>query len=229
MGNLENFSELDYKILTVDSPYLDVFPDIINESWGSFFEANPKIFKDRVNSGNIFIGAYLEDKPVGLLETIALKLKESNTMIIQPYQKAREMCEQIGDYNQLTNNGMWKPYEKNSNVLVLVDITVPEEYRGTPIASGIVDTARILISPRNKEEQETRAKLASAETMEKLANLNYALTFTPNFWKIKEWHKKQGAFDTEFVLKNARFGYNLPDVNFMCYIAPGYWAKSLEK
>jgi hypothetical protein len=55
--------------------------------------------------------------------------------------------------------------------------------------------------------------------------VDYAVTFTPNHEPIKNWHKKQNARDTKFVRRNARIGYALPDVNFMCYMAPGFIAE----
>jgi len=196
---------------------LQAFTDILNESWGTFFKTTPEILKRRLESDELFIGAYVNEKPVGILETISLKVEMLPSNLIGFKDMTRYVCSQIGNYHELTAGGLWKPRNSDSNVLVFVDVTVLEKYReknysGPSIFSGIIE--------RSKEEIKS----------ENFWKIEYAPTFTPNHEPIIKKHIGQGAFDTEFVLKNARRGYepkgkkNFSDVNFMCYMAPGFLA-----
>ncbi len=210
---------MEYEILTPDSKSLDSFVEILNESWGSFFQVDEDMIQERLESNDVFVGAYCNGKPAGILETISVERDAPRNKSIPPEEKAAYVCSQIGNYWDLTNNGRWRPNSKNSNVLVFVDVTVSEKYRGTPksIASEMIELSKTLISKEPKDR------------IEQLVNIDYAVTFTPNHEPIKNWHKKQYALDTKFVRKDARRGHALPDVNFMCYMAPGFLAQTGQK
>ncbi len=210
-----------YQILNpaISQDNLGSFSDVLNESWGSFYKITPEILKRRLESGELFIGSYVNKEPVGILETISLKTDTIPSDLTQFKNMARYVCSQVGDYKELTNDGLWNSKSSDSNVLVFVDVTVLEKYReknysGPSLFSGIIECA--------KEELKS----------EKMSKIKYATTFTPNYVPIIEKHLLQGAFDTEFVLKNARPGYepkgkkNFSDVNFMCYMAPGFLAQA---
>jgi hypothetical protein len=213
-----NGKSIEYRILTPSNEDLDFFSEILNKSWGSFFNVDEDMLQERFESNDIFVGAYCNEKPAGILETISIECDAvENSNPLMPEEKAAFVCSQIGDYRNLTNSGRWRPVSKNSNVLVFVDVTVSEEYRGTPIASGMIELSKKLLSKEPRDR------------MEQLKNIEYAVTFTPNHEPIKRWHEKQYARDTRFVRKNARLGHKLPDVNFMCYMAPGFLAQYGQK
>jgi len=67
-----------------------------------------------------------------------------------------------------------------------------------------------------------------------LKDIKYVFPFTPkpNDYTGIDYrggslrlHLGNGAFNTGYVLKNARHGYPEPDVVFPCYLAPGYVPK----
>lgn len=207
---------IEYKILKPDMPHEDFvsFVDIINREWGEFHRLEGCSFFERLSSGGVFIGAYHNDKPAGILETIGLELDYSRNQIQDnPKSVARNLCSQVPSYDDLTDFGDWKSHPKYANTLILVDITKNQDVKNRSIAPGIVDYGKALLlrNPVNRPKA--------------LEHIKSILTFTPNIEAVKRWHKKQWAFDTEFVLKNARPGYKIPDVNFMCYLTPGYSPK----
>jgi hypothetical protein len=211
MGDL--VEKVEYRILTPDIPERDValFSDIINSEWGDFFKLTEDVFLERLGKGGIFIGAYHNFSPAGILETIGLDLKYPlDSIPTNPKNIARELCHQIGNYAELTDGGLWRHHPKYTNTLVLVDITKNPSIKNTSIAPGIVDYGKSLLLKR------------PSNRLEPLRHVKSVVTFTPNIDSIKRWHRKQWAFDTEFLLKDARLGYKEPDVNFMCYMSPGY-------
>ena len=192
---------------------LNDFTNILNESWGSFFETTPEIFAERLNSGEFFLGAYYRKKPIGLLETISFNLKEPPAEITSDLEKARYICEQIGkmgNYYNVTNGGKLGPRSKNSNTTLYLDLTVEKAHRGDkhdpPISDGIVDASRSFFSGIPDR---------------------YIVTYTPAFRPIMNFHLMQGAMDTKVVIKNARPNFapkgktEFSDVNCMCYMVPG--------
>ena len=205
-----NESLIDYQILTPSSSGIDSFVDIINSEWGNFFPLNKYIFSKRLESGHLFIGAYQNNRPAGILETISLNIEESKEVLMKPVkERAREVCSKIKGYDSLTNFGEWTHFSGYPNVLVLVDITVDPLNRKTPVASGIVDFGKFfMLNPEKRPVQ--------------MDCTEYVVTLTPNITPVKRWHERLGAFDTELVLENARPNYKVPDVNFMCYLAPHY-------
>lgn len=209
---MEN-GEISYKILApnISEEHLRDFVDIINTEWGDFFYLTEEVFLKRLSSRGLFIGAYHNGFPAGVLETIGLCINGLESLNgNNPEERAEIICSKIGNYDELTNGGLWRPHPEYTNTLVLVDITRDLSLKGLPIAPGIVDFNKSLMlrEPEHRPEQ--------------LTDLEYAISLTPNVKPLIRWHERQWAFDTGVVLEDARPGYKEPDVNFMCYMAPGY-------
>ncbi len=180
---------------------------ILNSTWKSQFEATGEIMKKRINSGSLFVFMYgqptdeekeiyedicktkLEQNyeiPLGVLETIAIKT-EGNLFKV-PY-----------NYDNLTNYGNWKSPEKNSDTLVLVDITVLDTRKGK----------------KGNGEAKTIVKYA----LENLIStpFEYVLTYTPKIKPVISWHEKLGAINTRQLVVQARPNFVEPDVCIMNY------------
>lgn len=215
--------------------YARDFTHILNQAWGKFFPFFPikeRQLAEMLDFDPLFIIAFQNEEPAGILRMISRKFKEPEYNNLNYKQKATYVCSQIRPFSELTSGGNWA-CEDDSNANIFVDITVAEKFRekncqGSQVFSGMTDFAKLLLSkrPENRAEQ---LKASSLERLEQLAHLDYAVTFTPNLNPIKNSHIKQNAFDTNIVLKNARPGYALPDVNFMCYMAPGFMAEMGQK
>ncbi len=221
----EHSELINFNFLAPDSSEgIDSFVEIINSEWSSIFDLNRDALMERFESGQVFIGAYINRRPAGILETLAFEIEEPKFSEDTTYkEKAAQICQEIvkmGNIYAVTNNGKWRPFPRYANVVLLVDITSDPSQRGVQgdvsVASGIVEYGKFFM--RQKPDERPK-QLSFAE---------YFPTFTPNILPIKRWHEKLGAFDTEVVSPNARPGYIKPkystsqDVNFMCYMAPGY-------
>lgn len=202
-----------YGLLTpgISEEDLDSFVKIVNSEWGQFYDLTPSTLMRRLETGNIFVGAYLGDRPAGILETIGLKLNYPRRFREMDYRDVmKEVCPQIGPYDELTDDGLWRPLSPDFNTLVLVDITRNKEFSSkSSIAPGIVNYGKgvMIASPEQRPGS--------------FFDLEATVTFTPDIGAVKRWHERQWAFDTGVPLENARPGYIQPDVNFMCYLAPG--------
>lgn len=213
------------------------FTHILNQAWGKFspfFPIKERQLAEMLDFDPLFIIAFHNEEPAGILRTISGKFNEPEYNDVDYRQKAAYVCSQIRPFSELTHDGKFGPYKSGSNVNVFVDITVAEKFReknypGSQVFSGMTDFAKLLLSKRPEDRTEQLKYLPSPERLEQLARLNYAVTFTPNLDPIKNSHIKQNAFDTNIVLKNARPDYALPDVNFMCYMAPGFMAEMGQK
>jgi hypothetical protein len=223
--NINPADLVSYSFLTPESSQgIDSFVDIINGEWSRVFPLNKDILMKRFESGQIFIGAYINRKSTGILETIALEIEEPKFSEDATYkEKAALICGEIvkmGDYLDVTNYGKWKPFPKYSNVLLLVDITSDPLRRGLnneiSVASGIVDFGKFFMRQKPLERPK------------EMTYVEYVPTFTPNIPPLKKWHESLNAFDTKVISPKARKGYikekypHSEDVNFMCYLAPGY-------
>ena len=189
---------------------IGAFVDIINSDWGSFFPLAQDVMRERLNSGNFFVGAYSDGRPVGILETIAMQLDLSYVGEKDPKEWAKQACSQIPVYDLLTGNGRWKTLPKYPNVLVAVDITVAKDQRGGSVATKVIEFTK-------------------EQLLKGVLNFHGIVTYTPDIKALKEWHQRNWAFDTEFVLENARPGYKQPNVNFMCYSTPNYKPKAGQR
>ena len=109
----------------VPSSDFDSLCEILNKNW-SHLKVTPDILKKRFASGSLFIVAYYENKPCGLLETISLKTGKNLTLI--PI-----------NYDDLTNNGNWKSPVPNEDTLILVDITVDQSFSGQGLGSKMME------------------------------------------------------------------------------------------
>jgi len=195
---------------------LELFPDVLNESWKDLLRTTPCLFEERLHSGELFIGSYSDGKPSGLLETISLNLQEPPSNTANFVDMAAYMARQLGDYNSITGKGHWRPKPEDPNTLLFVDLTVASDFRkssnihysGPSLSDGIVNVAKTILSKR---------KLPS--------NLRFVITYTPALQGIIDFHKRQNAFDTGVLVKNARPTHKLKDVNPMCYMAPGFFAE----
>ena len=99
--------------------------EILNKNW-SHLKVTPEIMKKRFASGSLFLITYYENKPCGILETIALKTNRNLTLI-------------PNNYNLLTNNGNWLPQAMNADTLILVDITIDQSFAGKGLGSKIIE------------------------------------------------------------------------------------------
>src|SRR3989344_3075526 len=97
---------LEFK-LSSSVPYsdYDALCNILNKNW-SHIKVTPEMMKKRFSSGSIFLIAYSENKPCGILETVAIKTERNLTLI-------------PNTYDLLTNNGEWKIPVANSDTLIL--------------------------------------------------------------------------------------------------------------
>ena len=206
---------LELRILSPNIPKEEIstYVDMLNRQWGDFFEVTHDVMKNRLNSGAIFLGAYLGNNLVGILETLALEIEEVDSINAHTSkERAREVCARMPDnYNDLTHNGHWRRHPKYANVLTLVDITVDAAYRKYGIASKMIDYGKAML-----------LELNGVKRPPQIEGVEYVPTFTPEDPVIIRWHERNWAFDTEFKLDSARPGYKVPIVNFMCCLAPGY-------
>jgi len=242
---------------------LEAFSKILGNSWGDKYGGLPDVLDERFHSGELFFDAYHQERPIGLLETISLSLEEppknipsklleeisrnlgkSIGQLTQKEIDAAYICSQLQDYSNVTNFGKWRPPAKNPNVLLFVDLTVPEEHRGgryfPPLSTGLVNLPKFLLS--RDQDAEKQLGYLPKEKVQELKSLKenvpqlkfwkWAVTYTPDHDPIRNFHLRQYAFDTGKVLKNARPGFapngktQFSDVRPTCYMAPEFAAQS---
>ena len=197
-----------YGILTPDLSDADseAFAEIIREGWRGLCE--PKKGDDflrRVESGNLFIGSYLNGSPAGILETLAFNLSELNPSSLngdsefeKAMERARYICSQIGPYKEITNEGEWVEPQVDANTGLLVDITRSEkpELRNKYVASGILEAGKYVLLEK--------PDLGTEKLKVQLNSLRYAVTFSPDIARVKEMTLDRWSFDTGVKLEGAR-------------------------
>jgi len=187
---------------------------ILNSTWGNFYTVTPEIMTARFESRQLFIGCYQKGKLVGILETLALQADVGRFDAQTPEDNVRLFLDaikpQVETYAHVTHKGYWRQMPRLANALLLIDITVDNSLRNNGAAPKMIEFGKQLLL----EKKDPR-----------LHTIDYVLTFTPDNPIIKRWHKKLWAFDTKFTVPHARPGYNPEQVNFMCYMAPGYKPK----
>ncbi|MEK6948747.1 MAG: hypothetical protein AABX34_00900 [Nanoarchaeota archaeon] len=228
---LPDSSRLELMVLDSDTPEEDVaaFVDIFNNEW-LFQPIVEETFRKRVERGTL-IGAYLGQKPATLLETTSLNLEgiaEIEEAITGYKERAYEVCKLLHKriprgYYDLTNNGEWHENEANSNVLVMVDITTPQHLQGNGLATALINYFIAIMLEQKGFQCPSHLK-----------NIKYVFPFTPKpdgYTDINysggslRLHLGNGAFNTGYILPNARLGHPEYDVVFPCYLAPGYVPK----
>lgn len=229
---LRGASELELMILNSDLSDEDVaaFVNIYNNEW-QFQHTDDEAFRHRVERGTIIAG-YLDKKPATLLQTTSLNLEgiEEIKRTISDYKKrAYEVCRLLCEkriprgYYDLTNNGEWHEDETNSNVLVMVDITTAYDLQGKGLATALINYFLAIMLEQH-----------GFQRPEHLKDIKYVFPFTPkpnDYTGINyrhgslRLHLGNGAFNTGYILPNARPGYPEPHVVFPCYLAPGYAPK----
>ena len=228
---LPDSSRLELMVLDPHTPKEDVaaFVEIFNNEW-LFQPIVEDTFRKRVERGTL-IGAYLEQKPATLLETTSLYLEgvsEIEKAITGYKERAYEVCKLLharypNGYPDLTNNGKWHEDEANSNVLVMVDITTAQHLQGKGLATALINYFIAIMLEQHGFHRPPNLKA-----------IKYVFPFTPKPYDYTGigyrrgslgLHLGNGAFDTGYVLPNARHGHPEPDVVFPCYLAPGYVPK----
>ena|SRR3989338_3588536 len=210
------------KILTPEIKDYEVraFVETHNKEWAKLFLMRYDTFRRRLDTGALFVGEYKKDEPIGLLETIAFnvdvpKVEASANINNYPLKMARNVCETLfgkyKDYFGFTDNGLWRPNEENSNVLMMVDITISEKNRTGGAGNKLMDYAKNLF-----------VSYDNPKTPNDLINIEFILTFTPNSEPPRKFQLRNYAFDTGIIQKNARPGYKEHDVAPLCHLAPGY-------
>lgn len=180
---------------------------ILNDGWGEinqingdFSETTPEMLKERFNTDSIFLIQY--DKPTDedtklisiIDESIPIALLETMGINAASYSDVPNI------YSDLVGNGTWKPEPDNPDTLILVDIT--------------------LLKSRQGRKGNGEGNLLVQYALNYLAlqtNYDKVWTFTPDIEGVKRWHMKNGAIDTEFVIKDARPNYTPANVNLMDY------------
>jgi hypothetical protein len=215
---------------------LEGFSDILNREWGGFFKVTPNILLRRLHSGEVFVAAYDEAGPAGILEAHGVGVKylllrnaknpevderiDKSSPEELAYRAARAVKEQYSDsrgyYHAITEKGVWKPVYDPS-LLMLIDITKHPE-KSSRVATGMVEFAKhLLIYDRGKVPQ--------------LKDVEYVLTLTPEGKGIEHWHFMNHAIPTGEKLIWARPGHQKEikgvmasneDVHPMCYLNPLY-------
>ena len=220
MGTLKE--RIEYGLLGSDvfGEELSSFVNVINSEWGDFFHLTKDILFERLNKGGVFVAAYHNDVPAGILETVGLELEyPENEAGMNPLEVVKYLCPQLGNYWLVTNGGCFSAYPENANTQLLVDITKNPSINNSSIASGIVNYALAFL------------RMAPEKRPEPLRGIKANLTYTPDIDKVIRWHKKLGARDSECTIKDARPRYysklakrEVSDVHPMFYMAPGFVA-----
>lgn len=212
-------SPLEVKVITTAPPLreLKFFSDIHNSFWGNF-ELTPDILRERIDSGNLIVAAYSNGLPLGFVQTVLREEDESDLQ--QPpggypnqayvwntaQVSAKLDTPRKSAYKLLTNEGRFSRIPDYGNVLWFLDINVNKEFWSFGIGSSLIDF--ILKGYVNNEIPQFRY-------------VRYGPTFTPDDRTIN-FHLRKGAFDTNYVIKNARAGHKVQDVRPACYIAPDF-------
>lgn len=225
---LSDSSRLELMVLDPSLPEEDItaFVTMQNEAWG-FHAISNETFRRRLERG-ILVGGYLGNEPAALLETTSLNLegvagieKTTEDPRERAYGVARLLHGHAKDYNGLTNDGEWFADENGSNVLVMVDLTVPKRFAGKGLFRPQVSYFKTLMLGQDGFQRPGHLK-----------DVRYILSFSPkpNDYSGPDYkggivlaHTRiGGAFNTGYVWENARPGHPEPDVVMMCYMAPGY-------
>lgn len=101
--------------------------ELLNAYWQHII-VTKEMMKARLHSGSIFLAAYEENKPLGLLETLDFPTGGVPSRI-------------VGDYADLTSNGQWRLPEENADTLLLVDITLSKETWGRGLGKEFITSA----------------------------------------------------------------------------------------
>ena len=180
----------------------DVLASTWNSAWhglmSEIFDGSK--FIERTNSGALFLFWYDV-------------LKDSDKSFI-PGQPPREMIPvflietasiQTGGrydlvpstWKELYNSGKGRTPQASDDTLIAVDATAIPSRRGGNIASLAMSTF--------------------VDVVAELTSYQWLWTYTPDITGIKRWHERVGAKTTGHSIKNAREGYQYPDVMMMDY------------
>lgn len=228
---LSDNSRLEVMVLDPDLPEKDVaaFVRVHNDGW-RFSLIDGETFRRRMERG-IILGGYLDNEPATLLELTALNLegiaeieKSTEDYRERAYGVAKLLHGHAKDYDGLTNNGEWFADEEGSNVLVMVDLTIPERFSGKNLFRPKVSYFKALMLGQN-----------GFQRPEHLKDVRYIISFSPkpNDYTGLDYRggivlahtRIGGAFNTGYVWENARPGHHEPDAIITCYLAPSYVPK----
>ncbi|MDP3640119.1 MAG: hypothetical protein Q8R53_02865 [Nanoarchaeota archaeon] len=107
---------------------------ILNAYW-LHIQVTPEMMQARLQSGSLFVAAYDDEKPLGLLETLAFHTKGQPSAI-------------AANYMAITNEGLWRPPEAHADTLLLVDITTDKETWNSGFGKQFIDAALDLVAQK---------------------------------------------------------------------------------
>lgn len=196
---------------------LEFFADVHNNFW-EHFKLTPDILRERIDSGNLIAAAYARGAPLGFVQTVLREEDESTLQRPPPeYQnplyiwKTAQICARLENpkmsaYELLTRGGRFSRVPDYGNVLWFLDINVHRDFWSFGIGSALID---FVLEQQIKKE------------IPQLKNVRYGPTLTPNDGTIN-FHLRKGAFDTQYVMKNARHGHRVQNARPACYIATDF-------
>ncbi|MBI4116484.1 hypothetical protein HY449_01950 [Candidatus Pacearchaeota archaeon] len=203
--------------------HLGGFTGILNEAWGDFhpyFPANESQLVRVLEEFNpFFIGAFKGDEPAGILRT-ALRRFNEPPKSFDTIGKAAFICNQVSPFGPFTYDGEIVPHDENPNTIVCIDATVAKKFRGKnaspKVFSEMINELKYHVSKK------------PGDRIEQLSKIKYMITFTPTLKGIIRAHEEEFAFPTGAFLKDARPGYVLPNVSFMCYLVQSDFSSEPE-
>lgn len=219
-------SGLECRILEPGLPDSDIAACVNahNQEWSDFFRLTPDIFKRRLDSGELFLGAYKDGELLGFLETTSHRVIGLDEPIPQDNQFefakkiAKRACNEIkGSYLEIASVGPYRPRFDKSNVMLLMDINVLKSHRQFGYGGNLVN---FLLSLLLHERISRPAQLS---------DIIVVPTLTPELQGPMNFHAKYGAFDTGYTRENVRPGYTQPRAHYFCYLSPGFVPKSSIK
>ena len=186
-----------------------------NSEWISFFELTPELMRQRLKSGELFLGVYKQGSLVGYLETMSHHVEIPNMPVNLGKLDAETVIELAyyvslhlrGNYFTHAPNGLWPNKPVNANVIRFVSINVLPQERDFGYGGQMIQHMKMLMS-KPKEERP-----------EQLRNIEVSLTDTPVKPLPQRFHLKYGALDTQYIEQGFRPGYDMPDIKRFCYPA----------
>ena len=221
-GRLIIPSDLEIRILDSGIPDSDISNCVAahNAEWKRFFVLTPRLMRQRLNSGELFLGGYKQGSLVTYLETQSHYM-EIPDMPANPDQPDIETARRIANFVsvQLRGNyfvhapgGEWPARPENANVIRFVSINTPPKERDFGYAGQIMDYIKRLMRQPRKERPE---QLRSAAV---------GLTDTPVKNLPQKFHTEYLAQITEHREVGFRPGYDEPDIIRFFYFTPGFKA-----
>ena len=181
----------------IEESGLEIITSMLSECWN--VKISQKVMQLRLASGQMFFIAFdsavqedAEKYNAHLGEIIPVGLIETiDIKTLGSYSLVPKT------YCALTEAMLWRSPMKMSDTLILTDITMLPTHRGKNIGRELVQHC-----------------LKSATHT---GRYDYIWTYTPDIAKIKDWHIRNGAVDSNYKIPGAREFCSTPDVNIMDY------------